>query len=153
MYLKVEDAIYHKNFNLVVNIKREDFIADLSNFHKDKPAQLKKVKELLQIAKGATVWALEPFYYIYVENYNGDIESLGVLAHEVSHFVDYALVGAGIGIGVGNTEVRAYYLEYILKQCLTELTDLQIKATVRKGKGKTQGQYDKGKKTTKEKTS
>ena len=125
MIINIEDAIYHKNFHLVINESNEEFIKSLEDYHTDKPKENKEAKNLIANCKGCIVWVFEPFYYIYVKRYNGDIESRGVLAHEISHFVDYVFKGAGIPITYNNTEVRAYFLEYITKQCLKALEEIK----------------------------
>jgi hypothetical protein len=90
----------------------------------------------------------DSWVYLWIKEYRGSIEDQGVLHHEIDHFVDYAFTNVGIPTGIGNTEVRAYYGEYIYTQCLRELDKL-VKATAGNSKGEMQGQYDKRKKSRK----
>lgn len=118
MIITIEDAIYHKNFHLVINEDNKEFIKNIEEYHTDKIKEMKQAKEMITNCNGCVLWTFEPFYYIYVAEYKSDVESIGVLAHEISHFVDFVFKGVGIPMTYNNTEVRAYYVEYIIKQCL-----------------------------------
>lgn len=125
-YFAIEDEIYHKNFHLFVNVPRIMFKTWLLEVH-EKEGMLDDLKEKLGDANGAVVWDYAPFYYVWVEKFDWSIEDQGVLVHELSHFVDFVLTNAGISIGKKNTEVRAYYLEYIFKRVYEKLKPLHSK--------------------------
>lgn len=111
-YIAVIDEIYHKNFHLFVNVPKEQFINWLIEVHEQGISD--DLKEKLVDAKALLTCEYAPFYYLWIENFDWSIEHQGVVIHELSHFVDFVLSNAGIKVGRKNTEVRAYYLEYIM---------------------------------------
>ena len=112
-FFEIEDEIYHKNFHLVVNVSKKRFEKWVSKYHKD--------KIVLHDSKAAVLWDYDPYYYVWLESFDWSIEDQGVMVHELNHFVDFVLSNAGISIGKKNTEVRAYYFEYIFKKVYTVL--------------------------------
>lgn len=119
-YYEITDDIYHKNFHLLVNVPRKMFKTWLLEVH-EKEGMLEDLDEKLSDAKAAVIWDYAPFYYVWIEEFNWSVEQQGVLVHELSHFVDFVLTNAGISIGHENTEVRAYYLEYIFNKVWDKL--------------------------------
>ncbi|MCR4331071.1 MAG: hypothetical protein NUV49_04325 [Patescibacteria group bacterium] len=122
-YHAIIDEIYHKDFHLFVNVPKEMFKTWLLEVH-EKEGMLEDLKEKLEDAKAMVLWDYAPFYYVWIEEFNWTIKHQAVLVHELSHFVDFALSNAGISIGYNNTEVRAYYLEYIFTKVWEQLKPL-----------------------------
>ena len=70
---------------------------------------------------GICIFTYKPFYYIYLKKFDWSIETQACLVHELNHFVDFVLDDSGIPLRIENTEVRAYYFEYLFTKCLTQL--------------------------------
>lgn len=121
-YFGIEDEIYGKTFHLFVNVPRKKFKNWLIKSHKQK--MTRSVKNALISAKAMCIWDYHPFYYLWIEKFDWSIEHQCVLVHEISHHVDWVLSGAGIALNWNNSEVRAYYLEYLMRKCYTELKAL-----------------------------
>lgn len=120
-YFEIEDDIYRENFHLFVNVPRKQFKNWLIEVH----GELSEDTIIaFDDAKAMMVWQYSPYYYLWIEEFNWSIEHQGVLIHELSHFVDKVLSNAGISIGIKNTEVRAYYLEYIFMKVYSQLKPL-----------------------------
>ena len=122
-YLAIDDEIYHKNFHLFVNVPKAMFKTWLLEVH-EKEGMSEKLSASFEDAKAMVVWDYAPYYYVWIEEFNWTIEHQAVLVHELSHFVDFVLTNAGISIGVENSEVRAYYFEYIFTKVWTQLKPL-----------------------------
>jgi hypothetical protein len=120
-YFAIEDEIYHKTFHLLVNVKKEKFKNWLIEVHGELS---EATKEQFKDSKAMMVWEYAPYYYLWIEKFDWSIEDQGVLVHELSHFADYVLNNAGISIGIENTEVKSYYLEYLFKKIYNKLKSL-----------------------------
>jgi hypothetical protein len=132
-YHAIADEIYHKNFHLFVNVPKAMFKTWLLEVH-EKEGMLDDLKEKFEDAKAMVVWDYAPYYYVWIEEFNWTIEHQAVLVHELSHFVDFVLSNAGISIGRGNTEVRAYYLEYVFTKVYEQLKPLYRRKARKKDK-------------------
>ena len=61
------------------------------------------------------------FRYIWLKEFNHDPESMNVLVHEITHLVDRAFDNKGIDGSVDNTEVRASYMGFWVREFLKKI--------------------------------
>ena len=118
-YFAIEDEIYHKSFHLFVDIPKEAFKNWLSEVHKQDISE--DLRNRFKDAKAMMLWGYSPLYYLWIEEFNWSIKHQCVLIHEISHHVDWVLNNAGIPLDWENSEVRAYYLEYLVKKVYDKL--------------------------------
>lgn len=150
-FLKIEDNIYKKTFHLILNESNADFLNFIGRFH-SKDEGFKEVEKLLKDGvEGMCIFSFSPYYYVYVKNFKLDIQSFAVLHHELNHFVDFVLRYVGIGGGINNSEVRAYYYEYIYVKVARAIREHQDKnkATAKKARATKARTYVNSKQTRK----
>lgn len=127
--LCIHDDIYHINFNLVINCTQAEFIDNLERYHNDhKEFNRAELEKAIGTSAGCVYWDLRPHYYMWIKNFDWTIDDQAVVVHEINHQVDFVFDNAGIPIRVENTEVRAYYFEYLFKQVWRALKEYNYKA-------------------------
>lgn len=148
MIIVVRDEIYGRNFHIVIDESLAEFIDNLKNMHGDQLDEVKRLEKILVGSRGATIFTMKPYKYVWIKDFDPAIDDhQSVLIHELSHFMDFALSDVGIPTGISNTEVRAYYLQYIYKQSIQAIkAEL---ANAKTGTGDKRSQYDKTKKQAK----
>ena len=120
-YFAIMDEIYHKNFHLIINESEDDVMTWLEKKHGKLPGNL---VQAFNSGQAMVIWDYAPFYYVWLKTFDWKINEQACLMHELSHVVDFVLTNAGIKINKSNTEVRAYYLEYLMKQVYKKLSKL-----------------------------
>lgn len=123
-YYPIHDKVYRKNFHLVVNETEDDFYRWIVENNQNK--QDEELKKLISGGvKGLTIFEEDkPYYYIYVKEFDWKIDDQATLVHELNHFVDFVFEKSGVPINTENTEVRAYYFEYLFTKCWQALKHL-----------------------------
>jgi hypothetical protein len=148
----IKDNIYSRNFQVVTNQSNKVFLENLKRTHGEEDEGVKKVEKVIAGGcRGMFTADVGDYIYIYLEKFSGTIEELGILHHELNHFVDYALDHVGIKGDLRNTEVRAYYYSYIYVKILRNIR-AQFKTNKKpqvKAKGEKAKSNDKGKKNRK----
>jgi hypothetical protein len=103
---------------LVVNVPLEEFQAHLKKYH---GSDLDSDGCPHVDAVASVIWEFAPYYYIWFAKWEWTIDKYAELAHELSHHTDFVLDNAGIDIGINNTEVKAYYTQYLFKTICNKL--------------------------------
>lgn len=119
-YHAIIDKVYRRNFHLIVNTDNQDFLDWVLEHHPEGKDD-EKLKDMVLHCSGCYIFQFQPYCYLYVKEFNWTIDEQGVLVHELNHFVDHVFEYAGIPATTENTEVRAYYFEYIFKECYEAL--------------------------------
>jgi len=119
-FYPIIDKVYRKNFHLIVNEDPKKFYEWICKHHK-KAKEDSKLKEMILDCKGICIWCFNPYFYVFIPKFNWRIEDQACLTHELNHFVDFVFQETGIPTDIDNTEVRAYYFEYIFSECWTAL--------------------------------
>jgi len=60
-------------------------------------------------------------HVIWLKKWDGTPASIGVLSHEITHYILDVMDDKGIPVRVENSEVQAYMQEYVLRKALEEL--------------------------------
>lgn len=112
-YKLIKDPIYRSNLHVIANCTDEErdkkFSKLLEGYKKTDTKGFKAT-----CAKHDYDDGCRDYWIHFKETNSKDAETFYMVVHEASHFVDYIFEDRGVKMD--DTEARAYFLEYIVKE-------------------------------------
>lgn len=121
-YFKIEGEFLKTDLHCVINCSHKEFIDYVNKNwggYDDEPNK-EVVGILVDVENPKTK---EQRFFLWLDKFDGSVEHIAMLSHELNHFTFRVLGERGVGIASDDNEVFCYYQELFLEKILNKLTN------------------------------